>query len=171
MSTARYEHPTEESVKSVWGGTFHNILPRGSFIISQDYATGNLKIRVKCDGWNAEGIIRVIDIPSWVDGTDLLGRRLIDLAKEVRHNMDGKTIESVEKELAKYKEAVKHLSFQLEMAEGRSDAAVKVNEVRKLALEQAAEFVMDYGIPGSGEELEIMCDQIKRLPIHKDVRV
>lgn len=170
MSTTRFEHPTEESVKSLWGGAFHSILPRGAFFISQDYATGNFKIRVKCDGWNAEGIIRVIDIPSWVDGTDLLGRRLIDLAKEIRHNMDGKTIESVERELAKYKDAVKRLSFELEMAHTGA-GSVKVNEVRRLALEQAAEFVMDYGIPGSGEELEIMCDQIKRLPIHKDVRV
>lgn len=169
MST-RYEHPTEESVKSIWGGAFHNILPRGTFIIHQDYATGNFKIKVKCDGWGAEGLIRVIDMPSWVDGTDLLGRRLVDLARELRHKMDGKTVESLERELAKYKDAVKHLSFQLEMADGRGGAAVKVNEVRKLALEQAAEYVMDYGIPGSGEELEIMCDQIKRLPIHKDVR-
>lgn len=65
-------------------------------------------------------------------------------------------------DLALYKETVKRLSFDLEMAQtGR--AVVNESAVRKAALEQAAEFLMDHGVITSGGELETVCEQIKRL--------
>ena len=68
-------------------------------------------------------------------------------------------------ELEKYKAAVKQLSFDLEMAQGRggADTAIRVNEIRRMALEQAADYVMDYGIPKTGADLEKLCGEIKGL--------
>lgn len=71
-------------------------------------------------------------------------------------------IQAVTRNLDKYKEAVKRLAFDLEMAQtGR--AVVNESAVRKAALEQAAEFLMDHGVITSGGELETVCEQIKRL--------
>jgi hypothetical protein len=69
-------------------------------------------------------------------------------------------------ELEAYKAAVHSLSFELEMVKDRSNRSITHKEImliREHALNQASEFVMDWGIPKSGEELVNMCDQIKKL--------
>jgi hypothetical protein len=71
-------------------------------------------------------------------------------------------IAELERELTKYKAAVKDLSFKLEMA-GTGGAIVKEYEVRKFALEQAAEFLMDHGVITTGNDLVEVCEQIKKL--------
>jgi hypothetical protein len=81
-----------------------------------------------------------------------------------RNNSDHHRVAELERELAKYKAAVKDLSFKLEMAStGR--AVVKEFEVRKFALEQAAEFLMDHGVITTGNELVEVCEQIKKLSV------
>jgi hypothetical protein len=69
-------------------------------------------------------------------------------------------------ELAGYKAAVHSLSFELEMLKDRSNRSITHKEImliREHALNQASEFVMDWGIPKSGEELVNLCDKIKKL--------
>lgn len=69
-----------------------------------------------------------------------------------------------EHELARYKEIVKQLAFELEMAQGtKPDVVERVRAIRKAALEQAAEFVMDWGIPRDGKDFEELCKQIPKL--------
>jgi hypothetical protein len=79
-----------------------------------------------------------------------------------RNSSDHHRVAELERELAKYKAAVKDLSFKLEMA-GAGGAIVKEHEVRKFALEQAAEFLMDHGVITTGNELVEVCEQIKKL--------
>jgi hypothetical protein len=79
---------------------------------------------------------------------------------------------SVEIELQRYKEIVKQLSFELEMAqETKPDVVARVSAIRKAALEQAAEFVMDWGIPRDGKDFEEMCKQITKLKESKSMAV
>jgi hypothetical protein len=66
-------------------------------------------------------------------------------------------------ELDRYKEAVRSLSFQLEMNKTPVAALVSEARIRELALEQAAEFLMDHGIVTTGAELESVCEQMKKL--------
>lgn len=74
----------------------------------------------------------------------------------------------VQAELAKYKAAVKSLAFQLEMQQSSGGGAVLVeSEVRKYALAQAAELVMDWGIPQDGHDLAKLCEQITKIPREK----
>ena len=94
---------------------------------------------------------------------ELLGSRGGDMSKQL--------ISRLELELAKYKDTVRKLSFQLEMAErGGKPAMLKEDEVRRLALEQAAEHLMDHGVITSGKELVEVCEQIKKLQRH-DVKL
>lgn len=81
------------------------------------------------------------------------------------------TISELQRELDRYKATVKQLAFQLEMAE-RSGTGVMLreDEVRRLALEQAAEHLMDHGIVTTGSELVAVCEQIKKLQ-RSEVRV
>lgn len=72
-------------------------------------------------------------------------------------------ISELERELEKYKYAVKQLSFDLEMANTNPNLAASVKSIRQAALDQAAEFVMDYGIPKDGRALEDLCQQISKL--------
>lgn len=86
-----------------------------------------------------------------------------------RNSRDNHRVAELERELSRYKDAVKRLSFDLEMAQtGR--AVVNESAVRKAALEQAAEFLMDHGIITSGGELETVCEQIKKLHPHQGMR-
>lgn len=79
---------------------------------------------------------------------------------------------SVEQELAKYKAAVKQLAFELEMAQtNQPDVVERVRAIRKAALEQAAEFVMDWGIPRDGKDFEKLCKQIPKLKETKAMSV
>lgn len=73
---------------------------------------------------------------------------------------------AMQQELAKYKSAVKDLTMQLELARYGADyRTVIVDEaaVRKMALEQAADHLMDHGIIRGGAELEEVCKQITQL--------
>lgn len=76
-------------------------------------------------------------------------------------------INRLELELAKYKDTVKRLSFQLEMSSrGGMGSVLKEDEVRRLALDQAAEHLMDHGVITTGSELVEVCEQIKKLQRH-----
>ena len=71
-------------------------------------------------------------------------------------------------ELAKYKDAVKMLAFQLEMQKSEGAGTITIeSEVRKYALAQAAELVMDWGIPKDGHDLSALCEQITKIPREK----
>jgi hypothetical protein len=73
-------------------------------------------------------------------------------------------VAELQRELDTYKSTVKMLAFQLEMAEqGGSGVLLKEDEVRRLALEQAAEHLMDHGVIATGSELVEVCEQIKKL--------
>ena len=72
-------------------------------------------------------------------------------------------------ELDKYKAAVKQLAFDLEMAQSTSRSSVDEKIIRKFALEQAADYLMDHGCIRTGAELEQVCDQIRKLHPSKDV--
>lgn len=76
-------------------------------------------------------------------------------------------IQDLEAELRTYKDAVKQLSFDLEMSQTKS-TAIKVDEIRKVALAQASRYVMDFGVPKSGAELERLCKEIEGLKTTKD---
>lgn len=88
-----------------------------------------------------------------------------------------KTIQRVielEGQLAKYKAAVKQLSFDLEMATSNKTYSTNVETervIRKFALEQAAEFLNDHGVIRTGVELEQVCEQIKKLHPTRDIRM
>jgi len=69
-------------------------------------------------------------------------------------------------ELEAYKAAVHSLSFELEMLKDGGKKSITHREVtliREHALNHASEFVMDWGIPKSGEDLVNLCDKIKKL--------
>lgn len=85
------------------------------------------------------------------------------LIKEGEEDMTQRRINELERELEKYKGAVKQLSFELEMAQSSGRAVVREDQVRRLALEQAAEHLMDHGIITTGGELVAVCEQIKKL--------
>jgi len=86
-------------------------------------------------------------------------RECVDQVSEDYREIDNKFLRE---ELAKYKAAVKDLSFRLEMAQ-TSNAVLRAGEVRRLALEEAAEYLMDYGAVKTGRDLESVCEQIKAL--------
>ena len=65
--------------------------------------------------------------------------------------------------LSAYKEAVHQLSFDLEMTKENPHTVANVSAIRKIALNQAADFVMDWGVPKSGEDLVRLCEKIKSL--------
>jgi len=97
----------------------------------------------------------------YADAHNLVINKLLGAAPEGR---DMGRIQELERELDKYKAAVKQLAFQLEMAErGGNGALLKESEVRRLALEQASEHLMDHGIITTGGELVEVCEQIKKL--------
>ena len=79
-------------------------------------------------------------------------------------------IADLESELRTYKDAVKQLSFDLEMSQTKS-TAIRVGEIRKIALAQAARYVMDFGVPKSGSELERLCKEIEGLKTTKDAAI
>lgn len=72
-------------------------------------------------------------------------------------------LQGVQRDLNKYKDAVKTLAFDLEMAQTEGHVLVSEAAVRKAALEQAAEFLMDHGVITSGNALVEVSEQIKKL--------
>jgi len=70
-----------------------------------------------------------------------------------------------------YKDAVKKLAFDLEMAQGGGRSYVNEAAVRKACLEQAAEHLMDHGVITTGNALVEVCEQIKRLHPSTQVKV
>lgn len=100
--------------------------------------------------------------------------RLCATAKGENYGGSKSRIASLETELAKYKAAVKQLSFDLEMATSNKSYATNVETervIRKFALEQAAEFLNDHGVIRTGLELEQVCEQIKKLHPTKDIKM
>lgn len=90
--------------------------------------------------------------------------KVIDaLIGEGGEDMTQRRINELERELEKYKSTVKQLAFELEMSRGSGRAGVREDEVRRLALEQAAEHLMDHGVITTGSELVAVCEQIKKL--------
>jgi hypothetical protein len=65
---------------------------------------------------------------------------------------------------------VKQLSFDLEMSQTMS-TSIRVEEIRNMALAQASRYVMDFGVPKSGSELERLCKEIKELKTTKDLAI
>lgn len=78
-------------------------------------------------------------------------------------NNDLMRIYQLERDLDRYKAAVKQLSFDLEMKSTTPRAVATEADVRKATLEMAADFLMDYGIIKSGTELESVCEQMRKL--------
>lgn len=83
------------------------------------------------------------------------------------------TEDLLREELRAYKETVYQLSFQLELLVDKNPSLPheRVLAVRKHALKQASEFVMDWGVPKSGADLVDLCKQIKDLPESKRAAV
>ena len=92
-----------------------------------------------------------------------------DMTKKLTSRPESR-IANLEAELRTYKDAVKQLSFDLEMSRTKS-TAIKVDEIRKLALAQASRHVMDFGVPKSGSELERLCKEIEGLKTTKDAAI
>lgn len=86
-------------------------------------------------------------------------------------------IRRLEGELSRYKDAVKQLAFDLEMASTFGSPYVHIKEsevkgeVRRVALDQAAEHLMDHGVIRTGKELEAVCNEIKSLSTVKAVLI
>lgn len=78
-----------------------------------------------------------------------------------REQEDRRRLQFVEGELEKYKATVKRLAMELERM--RYEPVADEQAIRKYALEQAADHLMDHGIIRGGAELEQVCEQIKRL--------
>lgn len=100
--------------------------------------------------------------------------RLCATEKGETYNSSTVRITSLELELAKYKQAVKQLSFDLEMAQSNKSYATNVETervIRKFALEQAAEFLNDHGVIRTSTELEQVCEQIKKLHPTRDIKM
>ena len=72
-------------------------------------------------------------------------------------------LESAHMMLDAYKQAVHQLSFDLEMTKENPNKVANVAAIRKIALNQAADFVSDWGVPTSGEDFVKLCDQIRSL--------
>jgi hypothetical protein len=92
-----------------------------------------------------------------------------DMTKKLTSRPESR-ITDLEAELRTYKDAVKQLSFDLEMSRTKS-TAIKVDEIRKMALAQASRYVMDFGVPKSGSELERLCKEIEGLKTTKDAAI
>lgn len=93
------------------------------------------------------------------EGVDV---RIKELCREL-YSDDRQDIDALNTELKKYKEVVKQLSFDLEMARTPARAVATEADVRKQTLEMAADFLMDYGVIKTGTELESVCNQMKKL--------
>ncbi len=72
-------------------------------------------------------------------------------------------LESAYAMLESYKQAVHQLSFDLEMTKENPNTFANVAAIRKIALNQAADFVSDWGVPKSGEDFVKLCEQIRSL--------
>ena len=116
----------------------------------------------------------IVDMQSYVNGGDTL---MIDSISRCMNMLEAEAqgkpttaaerdvlrISQLERELEKYKAAVKQLSFDLEMKSTTPRAVATEADVRKQTLEMAADFLMDYGIIKTGTELESVCEQIRKL--------
>lgn len=69
-------------------------------------------------------------------------------------------------DLDRYKKVVHQMSFEAEMRVSTSALNSMQGEViRGATLMSAAEFLMEYGIPKDNEELVVVCDAIRALPM------
>lgn len=102
------------------------------------------------------------------DGQEMLSDLINKMTEEIFYYNGGSEVEQLREELKKYKAAVKQLAFELEMASDgdgkqRKNLLLKESEVRKYALEQAADLLMDNGIVTTGADLEQICKKILEL--------
>lgn len=125
------------------------------------------------------GYGKVVRIAAWESNENIarnLQLAVADLFASANNgNAEPKVrIRELERELEKYKAAVKQLSFDLEMATSNKSYATNVETervIRKFALEQAAEYLNDHGVIRTGVELEQVCEQIKKLHPTRDIKM
>ena len=134
-------------------------------------AQGEYRIEVRKDN---RAVQCIVDMNSYVHGGETL---MIDSVSKCMNMLDQETqgaaatatgrdlmrVSELERELDRYKAAVKQLSFDLEMAQTPPKAVATEADVRKQTLEMAADFLMDYGVIKTGTELESVCNQMKKL--------
>lgn len=136
--------------------------------VQNDYARSTIACKVWKDGFTS---VKIIGSDKLLFGASI-SEQIADALYECAANVDAQIqadhtsdVNKLRSELDKYKTAVKQLSFDLEMSKGagKVNLATNVAAIRKLALEQAAEFVMDWGVPKDGHDLEELCKQITNL--------
>jgi type IV secretory pathway VirJ component len=155
-----------------------NTLSREGFVVEVKHNHQDFTIEVNVRRKNMAAAMRIADLFDYKDGAGdvVITQAIYECARKVENEehllkasvtpstpATNNRIAELERELEKYKAAVKQLSFDLEMASSNPNAAASVKQIRKVALEQAAEFVMDYGIPTDGRSLEELCKQITKL--------
>lgn len=130
----------------------------------------NNTLEVICFSETKRNRITINQIDFILHGEEIIADAINKMVKEFDIN-DRARIATLESELRDYKAVVKDLAFQLEMKEGRAHNTENINAIRSLALEQASNFVMDWGIPKSGSDLVELCGRIKSLHETKDVSI
>lgn len=159
------------SIPSAYANEIQLIAPGCTWDVVRFADTDCTRVTLGWKGWRNqatltyESLMRAAYPPEHI-----IGQTLTRLAREMVSDVGSSPESRTDKDtLRMYKETVKRLSFELEMARGAPSGVtvVRTEEVRRLALEQAAEYVMDFGIPQSGGDLARLCEEIKRLPVHK----
>jgi uncharacterized protein YfeS len=83
-------------------------------------------------------------------------------------------VDRLRRELDKYKAIVKQQAFEIEMRGdwGGTQTTDQIDtKARKFALQQAAEHLMDHGVIITGQELEMVCNEILKLKVTDDPRI
>ena len=131
----------------------------------------NNTLEVICFSETKRNRITINQMDFILHGEEIIADAIKKMVKEFDIN-DRARIATLESELREYKEAVKSLSFELEMTKDvDKHALVRIDKVRAIALKQAARYVMDFGIPKSGAELERLCKEIEGLKTTKDLAI
>lgn len=103
---------------------------------------------------------------SSLDAEELFAEQIKIMVEKLTANPESR-INELESELRTYKDAVKQLAFELEMS-ATKQTAIRADKIRKFALQQAARYVMDFGIPKTGADLVRLCKEIEELKTTKD---
>lgn len=148
------------------------------------YLAMGVKVHIHHDLMRMEHVISAVAengasiskrVPDNLDSTlmQMVLRGCVDeVMRNTEKNNKQDQLRFLEDELNKYKNIVKRQAYDLEMASGtpqKKPVVLVDKEVRRIALEQAAEFLMDYGVVKTGPELEQVCEQIKKLGMTKAV--
>ena len=155
-----------------------NKFSREGFIVEVKHNHAEFTVEVTVKRKKLAAAMRVAELFDFKDdaGDAVISQAIHECARKVKYEeqllsasvtpstpSQNDRIAELERELEKYKAAVKQLSFDLEMANSNPNMAANIKLIRKAALDQAAEFVMDYGIPTDGRSLEELCKQIANL--------